>query len=553
MRLRDGIDAAQAVTDAASLHACKTVADLDRAFVRRLAELVPAADLALTTIEDDGSNLVRIASGAGCPWPTGAVADVDSWQPAALRRFPLRYRDYELGCLLLAGDCPPDTARLVGAVLSHYAVALVNLTLGEAEQQATEGYCASLQALEEGIVLFQESDPEAVTARLIGLATAMLQAPAGALYVLDEIGNPDSGLRLAQTLGMPEALLASFRGRDGSAWPRCLLDQPTSVADRASDPPLGGLEPGSVPQMLVNLASVPLRYHGVHAGVCVLFNVPGDARGTQRAIDRMHSLGQLSAALLHRIHLEAVSAHNRAIARELQIAEIIQQRLLPTKAPDLPHFQFAWRSIAAQRIGGDYLDLLTSAAGDLHAVIADASGHGINSALLTTSFRSTYRAETPRQEPAALARALNDQVWHEVGETGMFITAAMLRVDSRTQRMRLVNAGHCAVLHFRAASGAIELIASHGPPLGFVADARFDQDERQLARGDVLLLYTDGISEACNADLDMFGEERITGLLAAKARQPAAEILEALLGELQAFTGGTRYDDDVSASVIKVG
>src|SRR6185369_11426371 len=91
--------------------------------------------------------------------------------------------------------------------------------------------------------------------------------------VLSEVGNVDSELKLTQTLGIPESLLLGFRGVDGRDWPRCLLNRPATSAFRDEDPTLCGLEPALLPEILRNLVVMPLRYHGVVAGVCVLFNV----------------------------------------------------------------------------------------------------------------------------------------------------------------------------------------------------------------------------------------------------------------------------------------
>ncbi|MBK8098386.1 MAG: serine/threonine-protein phosphatase [Planctomycetes bacterium] len=547
------IDHWHEAVDLAGLHVCRSIEDLDRELVCKLVRLFPGTDIALLlAAEDPGRFRVQVVLGSGCPWPTGDTVDAAAWANDRIRSYSITYRNHTLGRLLI--DRAPDEIldRVLTAMLAHYGVALVNLTLNEESRQATEHYCASLQALEEGIVLFQEGDHEAVTARLMGLATAMLQATAGALYVLREVGNVESDLVLTQTLGIPDALLATFKGQGGTAWPQCLLARSAFYVARVEDPTLGGLDPADLPDILRDIVALPLRYHGVDAGVIVLFNVAPETGNMHDHLDRMNSLGQLGAALLHRLSLEAISARNRSIEKELQIAEAIQKRLLPSKAPATTDYEFAWRSVAAQNIGGDYLDVLTSDLGDVHAVIADASGHGINSALLMSSFRSTYRAEAPWEEPADLTASLNNEVQNEVGSTGMFITAAMLRIEQGSRRLTMSNAGHNPVLHWRAATGKIEPIESHGPPLGFMEDAEYGTEERTLAPGDVLFLYTDGISEACDRELDMFGDERLAGILAANAHRSAAEILEAALAELARFTGRLRYDDDVSLSVIKV-
>jgi serine phosphatase RsbU (regulator of sigma subunit) len=537
----------------ASLHCCRTPEALAEAMRKELQTLLPDMAFALCVAVDGvGRKRVDIALGATCPWQPGDLVATEEWALPPEQQFEIRYQEQGVGTLL-AGDPVDDTDRtMLRALLAHYGIALVNLTLNEESRQATGQYCASLQALEEGIVLFQETDPEAVKARLLSIAQAMVQATAGALYALREVGDLDSGLCLELALGIPDTLLATFRAPEDAAWPDAMLGRAAQLLERDADGNLPTLAVGCAPSVLHNIIFVPLRYHGVEAGLCVLFNACVDAEGARDLLGRLQSFGQLGAALLHRLRLEAQSSRNRSIERELQIAEAIQRRLLPTKAPATDELSFAWCSIAAQSIGGDYLDLVTSDLGDIHAVVADASGHGINSAMLMSSFRSTYRAEAPWMEPNELAGRLNEEVVHEVGATGMFITMATLRIERETRRLSMTSAGHNPVMLYRARTGAIELLESHGPPLGFIAGAEYGGLELQLESGDVLLLYTDGITEAADDDLEMFGEDRLAELLRQNAHDSATGLLSAAQGALAQFTGRQTYDDDVSLAIVKV-
>lgn len=536
----------------AGLHACRTPAELGSRLAEELLHLQPGLSAALCLASDHGPQWRVELQFGDCPWPVGSEVDRQPWQ-ATCTSLPVRYQQHELGALVVGGELTGTERDLLAAMLTHYGVALVNLTLHAESKQATEHYCASLQALEEGIVLFQEEDSEAVLARLLSLSTSMMHAMAGGLYVLREIGRPDSGLQLAQALGIPEPMLHDFRGPGGEAWPDCLVGQPAQILTRAVDPdaPLAGIDPSRTPPILGNVVLVPLRYHGVDAGLCVLFNAAVDAETANDRLSRVQSLGQLGAALLHRLQLEAVAAHNRAIARELQIAETIQRRLLPTKSPATDEYSFAWRSIAAQYIGGDYVDVLHADDGTIHATVADVSGHGINSALLMSSFRGAYRGDAPWHQPAELARKLNREVANEVGSTGMFITTALLRIAAETRQVTITSAGHNPLLHYRAASHEVVGIDSHGPPLGFVEDATFEQQQIELADGDVLLSYTDGITEATDENLDMFGEERLAALLLRHAAATPHDLVEAIQADLCAFTGRERCDDDVSILIVK--
>ncbi len=547
-------------TTMAELHAARSQDELERALVAALTPCLVGVEAALCLADDiAATQQLRFVFGENCPVRGLQRVRAEDWQLPASQRLPVRFRSHVLGELWVGKPLADEPLLAVQDMLVHYGAALVNLTLNAESRQATEDYCASLQALEEGIVLFQEEDPAAVTARLLSLASSMVQATAGALYVLREVGKKDSGLRLEQALGIPDSLLQSFRGVEGCAWPDVLLDQPAHLAVRADDAPMNAddgsmamLAPDCLPPILQSIVVLPLRYHGVQAGVCLLFNPLLDSSQPRDFLGRLQSFGQLAAALLHRLSLEALQANSVTIARELEIAETIQKRLLPERAPPTEEYEFAWSTIAAKNIGGDYLDLGASDLGDIYLVCADASGHGINSALLMSSFRANYRGNAAWQEPNDLAALLNREVAHEVGPTGMFITAALLRLERDTKRMTVSSAGHNPTMVYRARTGKVELFESNGPPLGFVADAEFESCDTVLESGDVILLFTDGISEAANQDLDMFGEERLQALLVQHAADSAEQLLAVMRKALADFTGRERYDDDVSMLVAKV-
>lgn len=542
--------AVEAATGMAALHECRSQAELDRRFGEELAGLLPSTDLALCRLTGDGSGAqVKFVVGAAWQILVGAPARAT----AATTWLPIAYREHEIGTLAIGRELDEEERSATLGALAHYGAAFANQMLNEEARRDADAYCATLQALEQGIVLFQEEDAEVMKARWLHQAMQLVGAAAGVLYVLRQMGDPVSGLVREQVFGLPEVLLEGLHGDGGAAWPDALLGQPTQVAERLTDGSLARLAPDCVPTMLRNLAVVPLRYHGIEAGLCLLFNPRIDGAITREVAGRLQSFGLLGAALLHRLRLEEETALNRSRDRELQIARTIQQRLLPSHAPATPGFTYAWDVITAQNIGGDYVDVFESRERCVSGIVADASGHGINSALLMSSFRSTYRARAPQLDTDLLAATLNEEVVHEVGPTGMFITAAIYHLDCANRRLHLTSAGHTPGMLYRAATGLVELLDSDGPPLGFLAGVEYTRQQRDLLPGDIVLFYTDGISEAANADLDMYGEDRLAALLRRHAHGTAEQVLAAARTDLAAFTGRDRYDDDVSLTVIRVG
>ena len=388
----------------ALLHACRTQDDLERELATGFASLLPGVEVAFCLSQSSGKSFeVRFVIGGEVPLQPLQVCTRDAWQLPEEQRLGITFKQHLLGEVWLGVAPSIDVRAELAETLVHVATAMVNLALNSEARDATHEYCATLQALEEGIVLFQEHDEEAMMARLLSLASGMVEATAGALYVLAEVGKADSELVLMQALGMPYHLLESFVTEDGSPWPESLLAYSAKVIGRDEQGHFDGLADECAPGVLQDIVVLPLRYHGVQAGVCVLFNPKSGAAQAREYITRLQSFGQLAAALLHRLSLERLKENSISIGRELQIAATIQKRLVPTEAPPSERYEFAWSSLSAKNIGGDYVDVVPGDLDDLYTIVADASGHGINSALLMTSFRANYRGNVMWQDPPELA------------------------------------------------------------------------------------------------------------------------------------------------------
>lgn len=540
----------------AALHAMGSPDELDAAFVGVLEAIAPDAPAAVLMLDDeDGSDRLRVRLGtAACPLAKGSVVAGALRLPPGGRTVPLRSRGVDFGELVVWRPLAAEVfARLVEA-LEHYAVAAANLAVLAIEQAKGNAKAACLTATDEATALFEEEDPAAVRARLLQVACNLAQAPAGALYLLEETGDADSALRLDQALGMPESLLDGIVAANGGAWPRNLIDGPVRVERRGgAGDGIGGMAAASLPGTLQGVVVLPLHFAGVSAGVCVLFNPDVAPLDVGLLAQQLEPFRKLAAASLYRVHLERRAARSRAEECQLAIAAQLQRSNLPTESPTTDAYEFAWSSIAAERMGGDHLDLLAGGDGAVHLVIADASGHGIDSAMLMQSFCASWRGAVQAMPPEALA-ARHDAALHRmVADNGIFVTAAFVRLAADGRSARIAGAGHNPVLHWRAAERRLEAVAADGPPLGFTRGATFGACDVPLAAGDVLLLYTDGITEASRDGGPMFGDERLRACLQGAVDQPAAVILAALRQALRDWTGRERQDDDVSLVVVKVG
>ena len=236
---------------------------------------------------------------------------------------------------------------------------------------------------------------------------------------------------------------------------------------------------------------------------------------------------------------------------ELELARRIQARLLPAAPPDVPGLEIAGASESAREVGGDYYDHLVLADGRVLLVIADVSGKGTPAALIMSAFRAALVSQDDTlSELERLAEKLNAFLNRSV-ESGRFVTAFFGLLDPRDGRLQYVNAGHNPALLLRA-GGPPEWLAAGGLILGIVPSTTFERGEATLAKGDLLVLYTDGVTEGVNASAEFFGEDRLVATVrrigGATCRAAAAELVR----EVRAYEGDTGPADDITVLLARI-
>jgi serine phosphatase RsbU (regulator of sigma subunit) len=238
------------------------------------------------------------------------------------------------------------------------------------------------------------------------------------------------------------------------------------------------------------------------------------------------------------------------VAHELYLAHTVQQALLPKSMPALDGWVVTTHFQPAREVGGDFYDFLPFADGMIGLVVGDVTGKGVPSALLMASTRSLIRSVARQYHtPAAILREVNNLLDQEM-PMGMFVTCLVALLDPRTGWLRFANAGHTLPLH-RSAGQTQELRAT-GTPLGIFPDQEYDEVAVQLAHGDALLFYSDGISEAHGPGRVMYGTARLAEVV--KRQQPGAAgaLVGALLEDLRTFAGdGQQQEDDVTLVVLE--
>jgi sigma-B regulation protein RsbU (phosphoserine phosphatase) len=239
----------------------------------------------------------------------------------------------------------------------------------------------------------------------------------------------------------------------------------------------------------------------------------------------------------------------RQRADELQDARDIQNNLLPKNIPQAKDYEIAGMSQPVRYVGGDYYNVIRISETLTVLCIADVSGKGMPAALLMSSLQAALKPLMwDTQSPREVCRRLN-RILCEIAPVGKFVSFFYAVLDSEDNRLTYCNAGHNPPVLVRANGAASELNAA-GAVLGQFPDWVYEQSDLQMRPGDTLMLFTDGLVEACDHDDEPFGEERLTGI-ARENRTAGAEGLKTLLMQAASKHCGGRFQDDASMIVLR--
>ncbi len=248
-----------------------------------------------------------------------------------------------------------------------------------------------------------------------------------------------------------------------------------------------------------------------------------------------------------------LTEHKKALA----LAAEVQRSLLPDRAPRIPGLEIAGRNQPCEEIGGDYFDYLWQPGaedGPFSLVVGDITGHGVDSALLMSGARAFLRMRA--SQPGTLAdivAAMNQHLTGDVYESGRFMTLFYLTIDGQRRSIEWIRAGHDPALVFDPERDRFQELKGPGLALGVDQHYVYQvQSEVALQPGQILLLGTDGIWEACNAQGEMFGKKRFESMVRQNAGAGAADLLDAVFQALDAFSHGVKQADDITLVVVKV-
>ncbi|MCX7634010.1 MAG: SpoIIE family protein phosphatase, partial [Turneriella sp.] len=255
-------------------------------------------------------------------------------------------------------------------------------------------------------------------------------------------------------------------------------------------------------------------------------------------------------------HLRQANAEleerNREIQTELDFASEIQKEMIPLQHPPWHAIQFGIVYRPMHKVSGDFLNIYHKHDA-IYVLLADVSGHGVPAALITMAANDAFSAAIRQHDsPAAIFREVNTQLCEQI-KTQDYLTAFLVRIDTKL-RITYANASHQKALHLRSKTQSIEAYDTGGLFIGAMPESSqsYEEKESRLDYGDLLVLFTDGITEQTNLAGEEFGHSRLYDLLVRLHDQPPQQIADTIQNELLQFAGGARIRDDISLIVMKV-
>jgi len=364
---------------------------------------------------------------------------------------------------------------------------------------------------------------------------------------------------ILETVSTPADLLAALAQREFDLLLMDLNYARDTTSGREGLDVLGHLKEMADPPPVVAMtgwATVGLAVATMQHGVSDFVEKPWTNSRLLEILEKQIEMGRERRASRRRANEEKHAReealhHLEQQEREIAEAKAIQEKLLPREIPQLAGYEIASSWQSAGTVGGDYFDLLPLGQNVLGLCIADVAGKGIPAALLMCNLQAAVRGLcSPSLAPEDLCNSLNSLVWRNT-HTDRFITLFYGQLDGAARRLRYTNAGHNApfVVH---ANGSHERLQEGGGVLGVFAEQSYSMAEVQLVPGDRVILFTDGVTEACKSDGEEFGDARLLALLKEHRALPAADIQGKIVAAISEFSGGHRTDD-ATLLVLAVG
>ena len=374
---------------------------------------------------------------------------------------------------------------------------------------------------------------------ILDLAIQAVSAQRGVLMLLEDDGN------LVPRAHKGDGFRISTAVRDK------VLEEKSSilVRDAQMDDAFRG-RMSIVEQRVHTMMAAPLQTKDRIIGLIYLDSPFVLREFTKNDLELLTVMANVAAIRIEHARLAQVEEAERIMKRDLGQAADIQKGMLPDEAPHVPNADLAGYNAACRTVGGDYFDFFPYADGRVALALGDVSGKGMPASLMMMALQARVQvlAEDPGDLGAFMSR-LNKTTCAKC-PSNRFITFFFSVLNPATGELKFANAGHNPPILVRA-DGSVVMLEGGGPVLGVVPIAMYREMKMELGPGDMLVIYSDGVTEATNSSYDEFGEERLIEVLKQQRGESATTIVDAATKALAEFTAGAPQADDITLMVAK--
>jgi serine phosphatase RsbU (regulator of sigma subunit)/putative methionine-R-sulfoxide reductase with GAF domain len=490
-------------------------------------------------------------------WITGIVAGFN--QNYSGLAVPLRVGDQNLGVITLSHSTPGryghEAQAMTTTFASYAAVAIENARLYDSAQEQAYASAALLQVAQAIVSL---SDLDEMLGTIIRIMPILVGVQRAALYQWDA---DKEQYRPSQQYGLSEedenvfwdrsfapgefAFLDSCRGATGLM--ACELPDQRGLNAWLSVDPTQEINLGNPGAFLF---AVPIAVKNDLYGVILIEESSGGLRFRSRRLEIITGIAQQAALAIQNDMLQKEMVVRERLETEVQLARQIQQTFIPETLPQFENWELAARWKTARQVGGDFYDVFELPNGQLGLFIADVADKGVPAALFMALTRTLVRAAVIESEsPAEAMRRVNDLLIPDTRQ-GMFVTAVYAVLDMDKNELTYVNAGHNPPFWVQH-NGEVQKLTRTAIALGVVTGEPVNQCTIKLESSDNLFFYTDGLTEAFNAEGAFFGEERLLESIASNPTSSASDLLDVVERSLLYFVQDMPPADDLTMLVLR--
>jgi sigma-B regulation protein RsbU (phosphoserine phosphatase) len=439
------------------------------------------------------------------------------------------------------GKFTPEDLEVMTVLADQMAIALENAHLiARAKRETLE----KVTLFEVGKKLSMYLEMDEILEQIVDLLYRVVRYDAVGIYL---INSETQDIENVVTRGMnpeEESKLHLKVGQGVVGWV-AKMRKSVLVPDVISDERYIRLRPQTASEI-----AVPINAGEEIIGV---FNLESDQKNAydENSRELVEAFASQAAVTIERARLYKEALEKRRLEGELSIARQIQTTFLPKGDPQVKGFDIAGINIPSSEVGGDFFDFIKIVENQLGIAIADVSGKGIPAALIMAAFRASLKAEILNNYAIrTIFQKVNRLLFQSI-EREMYVTAVYGVLDTKNRVLTFSNAGHNPPI-LRRSDGSIGYLSEGGLALGVLESSTYEERPLGLLSGDVLILYTDGVTEAFSPEAEEFGLQRLVEVIKEKYELSARDLLNEIYERVQDFTGDSVQLDDLTMVAIKV-